>query len=111
MVYTWSAAKSWAAQRDIAVEKKIWLDIFQILKYLISFKILKELIIDGYDQFLQDLKGNLIFQNLQSVDHKKKIQNLCFFIKLFFEYYLFSVLLRIKRAESPESQPDEPDFF
>ena len=41
----------------------------------------------------------------------KKSQKLCFFIKLFFQSYLFSFLLRKKRAESPESQPYEPDFF
>ena len=88
-------------------------NIFQILKYQISFKILinKELVIDAYDQFLKDLKGNLIFQNLQSVDYKKKNLKFCVFSLIFFEYYLFSVLLRIKRAESPESQPDEPEFF
>ena len=40
----------------------------------------------------------------------KNSQNLCFFIKLFFQYYLFSVLLRKKRAESSESQPDELQF-
>ena len=28
-------------------------NIFQILKYQISFKILKELVIDAYDQFLK----------------------------------------------------------
>ena len=32
----------------------------QILEYQISFKILKELVIDAYDQFLKDLKGNLL---------------------------------------------------
>ena len=42
---------------------------------------------------------------------KKKSKKLCFFTKLFFQSYLFSFLLRKKRAESPESQPDEPDFF
>ena len=40
----------------------------------------------------------------------KKSQKLCFFIKLCFRYYLFSVLLRKNRAESPESQPDH-NFF
>ena len=84
------------------------INIFQILRYQLSFKILKELIIDAYGQFLKDLKGNLIFQNLKNVDHKKKDLKNCVFSLLFFEYYLFSVLLRIKRAESPESQPYEP---
>ena len=36
---------------------------------------------------------------------------LSFSIKLFFQSYVFSFLLRKKTAESPESQPDEPDFF
>ena len=50
------------------MKKQKFLDFFlrvntlQILKYQISFKILKELVIDTYDQFLKDLKGNLIFQ-------------------------------------------------
>ena len=30
-----------------------------MLKFQISFKILKELVADAYDQFLKDLKGNL----------------------------------------------------
>ena len=37
--------------------------IFDFLEIIeISFKILKELVIYDYDQFLKDFKGNLIFQ-------------------------------------------------
>ena len=38
----------------------------------------------AYDQFLKDLKGNLIFQNLKNVDHKKKNLKNCVFSLNFF---------------------------
>ena len=38
----------------------------EMLKFQISFKILKELVDDAYDQFLKDLKGNLKFQHLKN---------------------------------------------
>ena len=41
----------------------------------------------AYDQFLKDLKGNLKFEHLtKMLSMNKKSQNLCFFIKLFFQY-------------------------
>ena len=42
-------------------------------------QLFKELVIDAYDRFLNDLKGNLIFQNLKIVEHEKISQNLRFF--------------------------------
>jgi len=81
----------------------------RIFKFQISFKILKELVISAYDEFLKDLEGNLEFQHLKNYwTWKKNNKNLCFFVKLFFQYYLFSFLLRKNRAESPEPSPVEP---
>ena len=56
------------------MKKRIFLDflfmlnIFQMFKLQISFKILKELVICqvvSNDQFLKDLKGNLKFEHLK----------------------------------------------
>ena len=83
-----------------------------MFKFHISFKTLKEFGHKAMTKFLKDLKGNLKFEHMNKMlSMNKKSQKLCFFIKLFFQYYLFSVLLRKKRAESSESQPDEPELF
>ena len=39
------------------------LNIFQMFKFQISFKILKELDLKGNLKFLKDLEGNLKFEN------------------------------------------------
>ena len=56
----------------------IMLNNFQILGCQISFKNLKESVISIYDQFLKDLKGNLIFQNLKIVEHGKNLSKIMF---------------------------------